>query len=56
MFNHYNPRLDKDYKYYERCIIRFNNLLKNNNNKLFLIISVNNNDKLNLNKKTKIKK
>ena len=56
MFYHHNPRLDENYKYYKRCINRFNNLLKNDNNKLFLIINVNNKNKLNLNIKEKLKK
>ncbi len=37
MFNHRNPLRDKDYAYYERCVERFRKLIKNNNNKLFIV-------------------
>jgi len=38
MFNHSNPRNKDVYEYYERCIARFNNLLKKKEKKLFVII------------------
>lgn len=43
MFNHCNPINDEDYHYYERCIVRFNQFLQSDNNKLFLMMFVNQN-------------
>jgi hypothetical protein len=37
MFYHHDPRTDDDYNYYKRCIERFRQLLKSNDNKLFII-------------------
>lgn len=42
MFNHSNPRNQDVYEYYERCIVRFNNLLDKKEKKLFVIVNVNN--------------
>jgi hypothetical protein len=42
MFNHHNPLNLNDYKYFERCIQRFNDILKSDENKLFIIMFVNN--------------
>lgn len=36
-FNHKNPREDKDYQYYERCIDRFRTFLKSKEPKLFMV-------------------
>lgn len=36
MFNHHDPRKEKDYNYYIRCVNRFRNLLKTNECKLFV--------------------
>ena len=44
MFNHHDPRTDTDYNYYKRCIERFRQLLKCNDNKLFIISYYNEND------------
>lgn len=44
MFNHSNPRNQDVYEYYERCIVRFNNLLDKKEKKLFVIVNVNNED------------
>jgi hypothetical protein len=43
LFNHRNPlRVETDYAYYERCISRFQNLLRcKDQHKLFLLINVN---------------
>jgi hypothetical protein len=43
MFNHYNPYKESDYKYVERCINRLNNVLEKKENKLFIMMFVNNN-------------
>ncbi len=45
MFNHKNPLLEEDYNYYKRCIERFNELIKSEKNKLFMMMFVNNNPK-----------
>lgn len=47
MFWHKNPRIKNDYDYYLRCVNRFRNLLKREENKLFIIINSNNNSILN---------
>jgi hypothetical protein len=45
MWRHHNPLKNKsDYDYYVRCISRFKELLKNQENKLFIMIFVNKND------------
>ena len=44
MFNHRNPRNDKDYEYYKRCVVRFKTMLKSNCNKLFICQIANNQD------------
>ena len=44
MFNHFDPRNEKDYKYYVRCVDRFKNLLKKKEHKLFIMIFVNMNN------------
>jgi len=41
MFYHHNPINPTDYEYYQRCVERFNNLLKNSNKKLFISININ---------------
>ncbi len=43
LFNHRNPlRIEEDYAYYERCISRFQNLLRcKDEHKLFLVMNVN---------------
>jgi len=46
MFNHHNPLNENDYNYYIRCIERFNNVLKSNENKLFIKMYVNNSNKI----------
>jgi hypothetical protein len=47
MFNHHNPLINIDhYNYYVRCVDRFNNLLKKDEHKLFIMIYVFN-DKIN---------
>lgn len=46
MFNHHNPINDNDFKYFERCIYRFKNLLDSEDNKLFIIMFVNNKNNL----------
>jgi len=37
MFNHFDPRNEKDYNYYIRCVDRFKNLLKKQEHKLFIM-------------------
>jgi hypothetical protein len=41
MFNHHDPRNEKDYQYFVRCVDRFNNLLYKLENKLFIISYLN---------------
>jgi len=41
MFNHFDPRNEKDYNYYVRCVDRFKNLLKKKEHKLFTMIFIN---------------
>ncbi len=48
MFNHYNPLKPEIYDYYSRCVNRFINLLNNSNNKLFIILNVNQNNNKNI--------
>jgi len=48
MFNHYNPLINEYYEYYIRCVNRFRELLLNTNNKLFLIININQNNNNNI--------
>jgi hypothetical protein len=42
MFNHRNPLNDEDHKYYKRCINRFKTILSKDETKLFLITSLKN--------------
>jgi hypothetical protein len=42
MFNHHNPLNLDDFNYFERCIERLNNVLESDENKLFIIMFVNN--------------
>ena len=44
MFNHHDPRNEKDYNYYVRCVDRFKNLLQKQEHKLFIMIFVNMNN------------
>ena len=44
MFNHHDPRNEKDYNYYVRCVDRFKNLLQKQQHKLFIMIFVNMNN------------
>lgn len=39
IFNHHNPNIITDYEYFQRCIDRFNNLIKSDELKVFYIIS-----------------
>jgi hypothetical protein len=41
MFNHFDPRNEKDYNYYVRCVDRFKNLLQKQEHKLFTMIFIN---------------
>ena len=41
MFNHFDPRNEKDYNYYVRCVDRFKNLLQKKEHKLFIMIFTN---------------
>jgi hypothetical protein len=43
MFNHHNPYKEKDYKYFKRCILRFNDVLKKEEIKLFIMFFSENN-------------
>lgn len=46
MFRHHNPLINNEhYSYYIRCIIRFKQLLQKKEKKLFVIMSVNNENK-----------
>jgi hypothetical protein len=46
MFGHHDPRRkEEDYKYYERCVWRFRQLLSSPNPKLFIMIFANKNAK-----------
>jgi hypothetical protein len=51
-FNHHNPLLESDFKYFNRCVERFRLLLKTNKFKVFLYMIVNN-DPLNENVRNK---
>lgn len=42
MFNHFDPRNEKDYNYYVRCVDRFKNLLTEQGHKLFVMMFINN--------------
>jgi hypothetical protein len=42
LFNHRNPMRDEDYLYYKRCIERFYTVLDKNETKLFLLTSLKN--------------
>ncbi len=44
MFNHFDPRNEKDYNYYVRCVDRFKNLLQKQQHKLFIMIIPNMNN------------
>ena len=44
MFNHRDPRNEKDYNYYVRCVDRFKNLLQKQEHKLFIMIFINMNN------------
>jgi hypothetical protein len=47
MFNHHNPLCkEDDYDYFKRCVNRFNELLKKDDKKLYMMINVNNLNKL----------
>jgi hypothetical protein len=46
MFNHIDVRITENYDYLTRCVERFRNLLKNNNNKLFILTYVRFKEKL----------
>ena len=55
MFNHHNPLINIDhYNYYVRCVGRFKNLLKKQEHKLFIMISLFNDDKMDNDFKNKI--
>jgi hypothetical protein len=55
MFNHHNPLMNIDhYNYYVRCVDRFRSLLKKEEHKLFMMISVNNSNTINDEFKSKI--
>jgi hypothetical protein len=52
MFNHHNPLCkENDYEYFKRCVNRFNELLKKDDKKLYMMIEVNKPDKLISNEK-----
>ena len=38
MFHHHNPKKPEDYDYFKRCVNRFQNILKSNEKKLFIIL------------------
>lgn len=44
LFNHFDPRNEKDYNYYVRCVDRFKNLLQKQEHKLFIMIIPNMNN------------
>ena len=59
IFHHHNPLLiQKEYDYFTRCVERFNNLLKKDENKIFLMMFINGeygvNSKMDLDFKNKI--
>jgi len=41
LFQHRDPRNEKDYKYYVRCVNRFQELLRQPEHKLFVMININ---------------
>lgn len=43
MFNHHNPYKDYDNKYFKRCVIRFNDVIKKEESKLFIMFFSENN-------------
>lgn len=43
MFNHHNPYKDADYEYFKRCITRFNDVIKKEESKLFIMFFCDNN-------------
>jgi hypothetical protein len=43
MFNHHNPYKDSDNEYFKRCIIRFNDVIKKKESKLFIMFFSENN-------------
>jgi hypothetical protein len=49
LFNHRNPMKDEDYLYYKRCVDRFYNVLDKDEKKLFILTSLNNEIKNELN-------
>lgn len=46
MFNHYDPRNEKDHNYYIRCVNRFKSLLQKQEHKLFTMMFINNNNSI----------
>lgn len=55
VFNHYNPlNNENDYNYYKRCIDRFNNLLKQKEHKLFIILFINQQERISKEKENEI--
>ena len=43
MFNHHNPYKDNDNEYFKRCVARFNDVIKKQENKLFIMFFSENN-------------
>ena len=43
MFNHHNPYKDSDNEYFKRCVSRFNDVIKKEENKLFVMFFGENN-------------
>ena len=43
MFNHHNPYKDSDNEYFKRCVLRFNNVIKKEESKLFIMFFIENN-------------
>ena len=43
MFNHHNPYKDSDNEYFKRCVLRFNNVIKKEESKLFIMFFSENN-------------
>ena len=43
MFNHHNPYKDNDNEYFKRCVSRFNDVIKKEENKLFIMFFGENN-------------
>jgi len=48
MFNHHNPKREKDYEYYKRCIDRFYKMLASPEKKLFIITFIDKESYINL--------